>query len=355
MVCVTGAGADVAAPRSALVLPAPTGPLAVGRTTLHLRDESRADFWVPEQRRELMVSLWYPTLLPIGTPAPYVTPQESALMVRALNVPGLPEDTFSTVRTHATVDAPPLPLPTQLVVLSPGNSLPRSTLTGLAEDLASRGYIAAAVDHTYEAVATTFPDGHTTECQGCQSKDRAGASRNRASDVSFVINQLTAPDPAWAGGRLIDPNRIAMVGHSMGGASAIPAMLADPRIRAGINMDGTVHVPADGLDRPFLLLGNPRHTPDGRDATWANTWSSLTGWKRWLTVTGSEHSAFTDIPLLFDQLGLPQPEGQIISGTRSLELTRAYVSAFLDQHLRAQPAPLLDGPSTQFPEVVLWP
>ncbi len=56
---------------------------------------------------------------------------------------------------------------------------------------------------------------------------------------------------------LIDPSRMAMAGHSAGGAAAIAAMLADSRIRAGIDMDGATHaqIPDDGLSRPFLFLG----------------------------------------------------------------------------------------------------
>ncbi len=38
-----------------------------------------------------------------------------------------------------------------LIVLSPGFTMPRSTLTALAEDLASHGYVVAGVDHTYES------------------------------------------------------------------------------------------------------------------------------------------------------------------------------------------------------------
>jgi Platelet-activating factor acetylhydrolase, isoform II len=72
-----------------------------------------------------------------------------------------------------------------------------------------------------------------------------------------VLGELTGAHPAWPGGGLIDPSRIAMAGHSLGGASAIPAMLADSRIRAGIDMDGATHapIPDEGLPRPFLFLG----------------------------------------------------------------------------------------------------
>jgi hypothetical protein len=36
---------------------------------------------------------------------------------------------------------------------------------------------------------------------------------------------------------------------------------------------------------------------------------------------------------------------------RSLDITRAYVLAFFDQHLRGEPRSLLDGASARYPEV----
>jgi hypothetical protein len=42
-----------------------------------------------------------------------------------------------------------------------------------------------------------------------------------------VLGELTGGDPACPGVALIDPSRMAMAGHSLGGAAAIAAMLAD--------------------------------------------------------------------------------------------------------------------------------
>src|SRR5262245_51890838 len=137
-------------------LPAPTGPHPVGRTTRWLRDESRPDPWA-DGIRELMISLWYPA---IGEHrARYAQPAESAYFLDEAGVTGVPSDLLSHTRTHAYGDAePPCPgLP--LVVLSPGFTKPRWTLTSLAEDLASHGYAVVAIDHTYENVGTEFPDG----------------------------------------------------------------------------------------------------------------------------------------------------------------------------------------------------
>ena len=177
----------------------------------------------------------------------------------------------------------------------------------------------------------------------------------RAADVCFVLNELTCAHPAWPGAGLIDPSRIAMAGHSIGGAAAIAAMLADSRIRAGLDMDGSTHapIPDEGLSRPFLFLGKQsNYTPGsgGNVTTWERDWKLLTGWKRWLLVAGAVHASFTDLGLLADQVGIDI--GAAVRGSRSLDLTRAYVRAFSDQHLRSTPQAWLDQPSPRYPEVI---
>jgi hypothetical protein len=179
----------------------------------------------------------------------------------------------------------------------------------------------------------------------------------RAADVCFVLNELTGTHPAWPGAGLIDPARIAMAGHSIGGAAAIAAMLADSRIRAGIDMDGATAapIPDEGLSGAFLFLGKQSNytpgTPGKKSAviTWERDWKLLTGWKRWLLVAGAIHASFTDLALLADQVGIDV--GAALPGARSLDITRVYVRAFFDQHLRSKPEALLDQPSPRYPEV----
>ncbi|MGH3289784.1 MAG: hypothetical protein ACRDPD_34750, partial [Streptosporangiaceae bacterium] len=160
-------------------LPEPTGPGPVGTTSLWLTDTSRPDPWAAEAAaRELMVSLWYPAVPSDGRRAEYMTPAESELQLTSRDITGIPPDALSTVRTNAALNATPagpqrgLPL----AVLSPGFTNPRSTLTGLAEDLASYGYAVAGIDHTYESFATAFPDGRVTTCLARQAR-RSGRHR----------------------------------------------------------------------------------------------------------------------------------------------------------------------------------
>jgi dienelactone hydrolase len=358
-----------------LHLPEPTGPRPVGTTSLWLTDTSRPDPWaLGAAARELMVSLWYPAASSDGRRAQYMTPAESELQLTSRGLTGVPPDALSEVRTNAAVDAAPAgqqrSMP--LVVLSPGFTSSRSALTALAEDLASHGYVVAGIDHTFESHATAFPDGRVTTSLAREARQRGSGFQDkvaagRAADVSFVLGELTGAHPARPGAALIDPSRVAMAGHSAGGAAAIAAMLADSRIRAGIDMDGATcaSIPDDGLSRPFLFLGKQsNYTPGsggspgnggppgkgGPVTTWERDWEHLTGWKRWLVVAGAVHASFTDLALLAEHVGIDTGAG--LSGARSLDITRAYVRAFFDQHLRGRPQPLLDQPSPRYPEVM---
>ncbi|WP_327092073.1 alpha/beta hydrolase [Nonomuraea sp. NBC_01738] len=342
-------------------LPEPTGPSPVGMTSLYLKDTSRPDPWVAgSTARELMVSLWYPAKAKGHRRVRYMTPKESELFLRSAGITGVPYDAMSRTRTNAYSDVEPagrgrgLPL----VVLSPGFTDPRSSLTALAEDLASRGYMVASIDHTYENHAMTFPDGRVVTCKACEvKKDEAFGPKlaaGRAADVSFVVDRLTAAKPAWKGARLIDPARIAMAGQSAGGAATVAALVKDRRIRAGIDMDGTTFapIPAKGLAKPFLFLGTEEmHSPGGKDVSWDRDWKLMTGWKRWLTAKGAEHASFTDVSFLADELGIRH--GATLSGSDSIKVTRAYTGAFFDLHLRGLKQPLLDKPSPRYPAVTI--
>ncbi|MFG1680626.1 alpha/beta hydrolase family protein [Nonomuraea sp. NPDC049269] len=353
-----------------LAIPRPTGQYGVGRDTLHLVDGERRDPWVPAAgARELMVSVYYPAGTSGGA-APYMTMDEARLLLKGQKLDTLVKaELLAGTRTNARVGARPVGGRHPLVVLSPGFTLNRATLTTLAEELASQGYVVALVDHAYESYGTTFPGGRTLTCVACETVEKAPsdgeekellgkAAVGRAADISFVIDQLTRTGghaPVWKRWKMIDPQRIGAAGHSLGGNAAASVMATDRRVRAGVNMDGTFFapVPDAGLGkRPFLMLGTKaQHSPDSTDTSWPRDWRRLDGWKRWLTVADSGHFTFIDLPILGGQAGITDPTAPL-SGKRSGEITTAYVGAFFDQHLRGEHQQLLDGPSTTNPEVL---
>ncbi|WP_245657543.1 alpha/beta hydrolase family protein [Herbidospora mongoliensis] len=340
-------------PPSPATLAAPTGDHPVGTTVLHLTDTSRPDPWnLDAKARELKVTLWYPGEPGAGARAAYMSPKESELVLRGSRAEGVPPDMLSRTVVYATETAP-APGRFPLVVLSPGFTKPVSTLTSLAEDLASRGYVVAGIDHTYESYATTLSDGRVTECLACDSDTDpgfgTGVVQNRAADVSFVLDELLSRR------KEIDRTRIAMVGQSIGGASALATMAADRRVRAGVNLDGTTYarIPRD-FARPFMFVGTPEHASGGRDNSWDRDWKLLTGGKRWLVVKGADHQSFTDLPQLLGALGM-KPLLGTPSAARLAEITRTYVAAFLDEHLKSRPQPLLKEASPSFPEIEFCP
>lgn len=344
--------AAVAAPRPATAspaeVPAPATRAPIGAKTLHLVDTSRPDPWKPAAgHRELMVSLWYPALPSAGPKAPYASKELSKKL--------LGTEAAAGVRTHATLNAPAAPKARPLVVLSPGFGMSRFTLTALGEDLASRGYAVAAVDHTYEA-PVEFPGGRIEDCLLCAKPDAGAVIRNRAKDISFVLDRLTAP----GSGLRVDRDRIGVAGHSIGGASAVEVARTDRRVKAAVNMDGNFFSePSTDLKRPVLLLGAQRADDTENRKDWERTWRHLTGWKRWLDVAEGGHLSFTDGPWLVERFGIPPTvdpkDVPVAFGTlkadRATALTRAYVSAFFDRQLRGVPSPMLERPSAAYPEV----
>lgn len=158
-----------------------------------------------------------------------------------------------------------------------------------------------------------------------------------------------------------------MFGHSVGGDTAAEIMAEDRRVRAGVDLDGSINGPAaaTGLDRPFMLMGSPTH---GRfnDSTWTEFWSNLRGWRLDLRLSGAAHQTYTDMPPLVRQLekAVPLPPEVIarldstfgtIPADRAIAAQRAYLTAFFDLHLRHRDGHLLSGPSPRFPEITFVP
>jgi hypothetical protein len=173
----------------------------------------------------------------------------------------------------------------------------------------------------------------------------------------------------------MDLSRIGMFGVSAGGFTAAQAMYEDLRITAGIDIDGTVESPflpdamsiapvfARGLDRPFLLMGDPR-TNHHAVPSWTSLWDNSTGWRADLTLSGaSGENSYKDavwlIPQIARQHGLPESfvTQQIgtVNPAGAVRAEQAYLAAFFGRFLNGQDNHLLDGPSPRYPEIGFVP
>lgn len=340
-----------------LELPRPTGRRAVGVRTVHLVDDARKDPFRPGRVRELMAHLWYPAQAGAGqVPGRYVSEAMSPLVVDAWEeepgCSGLPRGTAAGILVHGTADAPPAPdaRDCPLVLLSPGHSRYRAELTALGEDLASRGFLVAGLDHPSDAIGVEFPDGRIVpyrEPDGLADGDTGDLSGRyldvRVADLRFARTRLSDPGFWWHAH--LDPSRTGVAGHSLGGAAAAEAMRLDPGFTAGVNLDGIPYgeVLRTGLERPFLLCQFTPDDPEFPEETrsWAQLWSVLRGPRHHLLVSGGGHASPTDLDVLAGPLGYREfTEAEdyafalgSLPGGRGTEITRACVGGFFEEHL----------------------
>src|SRR5262249_46328079 len=109
----------------------------------------------------------------------------------------------------------------------------------LTETLARQGYVVAAPDHADAVCRVDGSGGQLTQQQVPSIFDPKTwtdtAYADRKDDVELAISLMTAG--AWA--RVTDPNRIGVVGHSLGGYTALGVVggwssWRDARIKAAL-------------------------------------------------------------------------------------------------------------------------
>ena len=358
---------------AALSLPAPTGRHPVGTVSLHLVDRSRRDPWVPSHPlRELMVQLWYPAARTAGLPrAPYIPALSGRLLdaqtAQALATP-VPAGTFHALRTHSFEGAPvarPAAGGLPVILFSPGDGMDRSSLTGLAEDLAAHGFLVAGIDHTHDAGQVEFPGGRVEVAQPIPPESADQETLVRTADARFTLDRLSRLN-AGVGGRhlpgfrhTLDLARTGMFGHSHGAEATAETMAQDRRVIAGVALDGGVseRVAATGLRSPFMVIsGDSAADHPKTEENLTELWPHLTAWSRWLRLREAGHLSFTDFETFAPALGIPPgaraDQFGTISPDRAVTVERAYLLAFFTQQLGHRHRRILDRPSPRYPEVV---
>jgi dienelactone hydrolase len=336
----------------------PGGPYAVGTHIWRWVDTSRLEEATedPADKRNVVVQAWYPAAP--GAKGPHSTYVDGIGRLPS-NVSVLPSFVmahYDRIDTHGIVDAPvSTDRPTwPVVVFQNGYGAMRAGYTALITDLASRGYVVLAIDNPYEAAVTELADGRiatTVEKVAPGDPDKLnfmqGRLQLRIADVGFVLDQLARPDAV--GPNLddhLDLDHIGAVGHSLGGATSAAAMDHDPRIKAAVNIDGTLYGPISGerTPRPFLLIESDYAETNHSDLYQKGNqafFDQFTGGDYRYQIARANHYSFTDLFLFF------APPGRfaaslLIGGARGpAETQRATVDildAFLRGPLKGSPA-----------------
>jgi predicted dienelactone hydrolase len=203
------------------------GDQAVGVKTLHLVQHAQLDVLAfdsakgsaPSVDRDLTVELWYPARPAAGALRVEYSaslPSESGAPAH-FSIPGI-----------AVRDAPASGKGHPLVIVSHGYSNDPNAMSWLTENLASKGYVVAAIRHDDPPIT-----------------DRArfvGPLMRRPLDIAFVARTLQS---TLGADHLVDPSRTALVGYSMGGYGVLTA--------AGATLDpnGSVKLVPGGLMLQF--------------------------------------------------------------------------------------------------------
>ena len=200
--------------------------------------------------------------------------------------PGDSERSLDATLWYPADDTGPHPL----VIYSHGFMSTREEGSDLAERLASHGYLVLAADYPL----TNF---------GAPGGPNVADFASQPADVSFLIDSalaLEGDDKPFAGD--VDPERIAVVGLSLGGLTttlvAFHPEMRDPRVRAAVSIAGPSSFFDDRFyataDLPFLMIAGTgdamvAYASHARPVLERDPNASL------VTIEGGSHTGFASI------------------------------------------------------------
>lgn len=344
---------------------APFGSYATGVRTITFVDPDRVDVVNTHSGsanvrydRTLTVEVWYPANVEPGSRgARYITETRNPAVV-------------ATLFGSATRDAAPhreagaFPL----VILSHGYPGNRYLMSHLGENLASKGYVVASIDHTDSTYRNQLAFASTLY--------------NRAPDQRFVLNSLAQESSNSASflHGMVDADNTALIGFSMGGygllnnigASYNEAMVdaetappnsllrehtdanpgyrraLDARIKAAIaiapwGMNSGFFTP-ETLERvnvPVFFVAGTVDSTAGYDNGTRAIFENTTGAERYLlSFINGGHSVAAPIPVPLeilqstDKTGAGHYADAVWDTVRSNNILAHYATAFLDMHLK---------------------
>ena len=348
-------------------LPNPGGSYSVGTETFHWVDSSRMEWFTDENLndvREIIVQVWYPAFKNAEiNPEPYL----DFIDLRAKTLAGagaIPEffpGHLNHIYTNSFKNIPIINSDQLMpvVIFSHGITGTRHLHQALYEFLVSRGFIVLALDHSFDANLTIFPDGHLADYRSDitghpdSANVRTMQMNTRVADISFILDQLDKIQSGEIESQIhtkIDLERIAVGGHSYGGSTATVVSQRDNRIKACFVLDSWISpIPQetidDGVHIPFLFMGRP--TWDGSD--YPGNYPKLDSLmahssnpKYRLILKGTKHLDYSDIPLFSPIIGYVLDVGSNPADL-TVSLINRLVHGFLVKHLFGESNNIFDN------------
>ncbi|HBR71046.1 TPA: hypothetical protein DIC20_05495 [Candidatus Dependentiae bacterium] len=381
--------------------PKPTGPFAVGMREYHWIDRERSEVIkvCAHPNRELIVRLWYPAQgeVPLKPSWPwsvhFVTYLKKKHRFVWLQLFSRPLRSYTQFNISLSSEEKHFPV----IIFSHGFGCTHDFNTAHCEELASHGYVVVAINHTYCSTFSQFPDGRIVGLGPIQKMaEEAGDFKKFLdqqvevwiADVQFVLDQIerisTDRDSIFY--QWLDLSNVGMFGHSMGGATAVHICCREPRIKAVVNLDGSLSSERLKIsqNKPYMFIfgGN---ACDLYERLWTEAERKQLGLKsveeeqkekafyfavkRTLLVDfahaykfvikGAGHADFCDRGLfksatLFSLFFMKDKLGTqlgSIDGFRATEIVNAYLVNFFDKYLKGKPSALLDGNEKVYAEI----
>ena len=352
-------------------LPEIKGPYAVGTADLLLElDREEVITENKNDRRKLMIKVWYPSHEKVGEMDPYIDKGGRHGFAQKY---GLPYSTFNyldKVNTHVYRNTTVADGKFPVLIFSHGYNSKANNYYALLSQMVSEGYVILAVNHTYESTGTTFPDGSESYfdyeyAQKIESgtwkdmepvikafKDNLSFEQRHyivkkglknyfvkdmverwAEDITDVADQIESWNSSGFLKDKLDIENIGVFGHSRGGGAAGDAFLNDKRFKAGANVDGVQwgRIVDTSFQNPFLFISAdwPEEKEDLNSHAYINKSQSVF-YEGKILNTG--HSSFMDIPFMIPLETLSQ--AGTIEPKEGIEITSKLLIAFFDNYLK---------------------
>lgn len=218
-----------------------------------------------------------------------------------------------------------------LIVFSHGGMSSRTSNESLYNELASHGYVVCALDHPYHSLVCSVDDrrifidrGYMKELHMENAKSNKEQSFEyyqkwmniRTGDMNFVIDHLISqtknnnPSPVY---KRIDPSKIGVMGHSLGGSAALGIGRIRDDVGAVIALESPFMCHIQGVrNGQFIFLDEAYPIPVLNIYT-DSSWSHLGEWPQYAAnygllidteatahnvyISGAGHFSITDLSL----------------------------------------------------------
>ncbi len=258
-------------------LPNPSGQFKIGTRTFEVVDLDRDEIYteIENDKRKIKYQIWYPTDDTTGLKKVKWMMDGLALsrqLAKSMHLAAFMLDQTVEIDSNSYADAMISKALKNypVVLISHGWRGFRELHTDFAEELASHGFIAVSIDHTYGAQAVKFEEGGVALLNEKALPRFSKSTQFDAAapvliatygrDVSTVLDDLEkqARSNTDFKGKL-NLQAIGVLGHSAGGGGDVYIALRDKRIKALMGLDSWVNPIKseelqEGLSIPGLFL-----------------------------------------------------------------------------------------------------